>query len=169
MTETPADVLVHRLGKLADSGMLDGDYTSCALDIDQELQEKFVFIPVEEIEYAANEIEERKHYYKCGSGPEEATASKTANPNWAYNMAVNALALHRHLTDVEKKLADERPKPGHYLLQAPDATTYTRVTDDHRILVLQRMGGLVDMTESYLMVGKDHWKLTPIEDVEVLF
>lgn len=40
--EMPMDVLNNRLGKLRDSGILDGDNTAYAIDIDQELREKFL-------------------------------------------------------------------------------------------------------------------------------
>jgi hypothetical protein len=177
MAEMPVDVLLHRFGKLRDSGELNvSDYTAYALDIDAELQEKFQFITQEEIDAA--EVEDRGNYWKAGSGPEEVAVSKRANPNWAFNQAVNALRLYQHLTALEaaEKLEQERhanrPEPGGYQLQGPAGhTTFARVTDDRRVLVLQRDGGFVDMTESYDMLGQNPrgWRFTPIEQVEVLF
>ena len=81
--EMPFDVLNKRLGKIRDNGDIDFDNTAAALDIDEELQRKFVSIPYEEI--AAVEIEDTSRTnvhtsLQAGSGPETIRANPDDNP-----------------------------------------------------------------------------------------
>lgn len=154
--EMPVDVLTDRLGKLVDGGALHGDYTTIALNIDERLQEKFYFIPFEEINAVPIEHSKDGHSFYAGSGPETVRASKHDNPNWLYHTAVHALALWQHVARLQErtKLEQERPKipgPGVYLVtnRTSNFSFTAIVTEDKRIKVTSRdTGTLTDQTDS---------------------
>lgn len=152
--EMPVDVLTNRLGRLADDNVLQhNDYTALALDIDTELQEKFIFIPIEEID--AVEIEKTGEtrnllHFKAGGGPETIRARKDDNPFWLYHSAVNALAMLRFLQKEQARKAN-RPQPGVYQGHDDDGESYFAVivTEDRRVLVQQSDGGLEDLSADW--------------------
>jgi len=147
MAQTPMDLLVDRLGKIRDNGDIDFDHVAAAMDIDTELQQKFLSIPYEEISAVKIENSKDGHGYYAGSGPETVRAGKHDNPNWLYNTGVHALALWQHL-----KLEQERPRipePGVYLVttKASGHATTAIVTDDRRVVVPQTgLGTMADKT-----------------------
>lgn len=136
--EMPVDVLTHRLGKMVDYGVNIPDPTATAIDIDQELQEKFYFIPKEEVDAVPIEDTSRTNIHtslQAGSGPETIRANPDDNPSWLYNSAVHALAMMQHL-----KLEQERPRipePGVYLLHGGTTPVTVIVTEDRRVVVNQ--------------------------------
>lgn len=174
--EMPVDILTHRLGKIRDNGTIDFDQTAAALDIDSELQEKFLSIPYEEIDA----IEISQHGggpLAAGDGPEGCTASPSENPQWLYNHAMNALALWRKLVEDEKdaerlrkeqEMLDNRPDPGVYLAKADKsggARFTVIVTEDLRVMVpasLEAELGLKDHTQFWDDAARHYWVLKPV-------
>lgn len=169
--EMPMDVLNRRLGKIRDNGDIDFDNTAAALDIDMELQAKFLTIPFEELE--AVEIEETRGTYNAGSGQEHCGANESANPDWLYNHGINALALWWKLKNTQERQEQEqieaaklarRPKPGVYELWTGGEQHVVAVTADRRILALTAHHASRDFTEIFDgMDRKDRWKFTLIE------
>ena len=155
--EMPMDILNKRLGEIRDNGDIDFDNTSVAVDIDMELQSKFLFFPIEEIE--AVEIEGDRDNYHAGSGPEHCMATGSENPAWLYNHARNALALYWRLQqDAERAEAEQleaaklarRPEPGVYSLNTGRAEPYlVAVTAERRIIDLNRTGKCTDFTDTF--------------------
>ena len=147
--ETPLDVLTHRFGKMVDYGVSIPDPTAAAISVDEELQEKFYFIPKEEVDAVPiDKITNNLHAtLKAGDGPETIRANENDNPAWLYNSAVHALAMYQHL-----KLEQERPKipePGVYLVTtvASGHATTAIVTSDKRVVVPQTgLGTMADKT-----------------------
>lgn len=169
--EMPFDVLNHRLGKLRDSGLLEGDNTAIAIDIDQDLQRQFIFIPQEEID--AVEIQDRGEgaiqKWEAGSGPETIRAHHGDNPAWLYNSAVHALAMYQHLQKLEKEREAEaaklakRPEPGVYQGSNRGGNYFVViVTTDKRVLVPQTEGGADDYTKIW-DADPELWKLQRID------
>jgi hypothetical protein len=166
--EMPVDVLNKRLGKIRDNGDIDFDNTMAAVDIDSELQEKFIFFPIEELEQLIkDELEEGRERFVLGSGPEHCAASVGENPQWLYNHARNALALYWKLTEDQKQAEYEaeklerRPEPGMYQGKAAEYMAVL-VTDDRRVLVQQKGGGFADLSPTWDAGGKDSWNLQRI-------
>jgi hypothetical protein len=174
--EMPIDILTHRFGKIVDSGSFVSDYTALAIGIDEELQEKFISIPYEEI--VAVEIEDTSKTnihtsLQAGSGPETIRANPDDNPAWLYNSAVHALAMWQHLSRLQEHKAEEdklakRPEPGVYEahLANEDDDYFTVVVDEKRRLwVPQSSGGMLDMSSMYdLALGQcNHWALQRID------
>lgn len=177
--EMPVDILNQRLGKIRDNGDIDFDNTDAAVSIDQELQSKFLFFPIEELEAAAVEIDDddRGRFY-LGSGPEHCAASTGENPNWLLNHAKNALALYWKLKENERLEAEQarieanrqiiinrRPAPGVYMLNTGGEVHLTVVTADRNIFFGQRgqhetlnVTGIFDGLEN-----KSVWVFTPIQ------
>jgi hypothetical protein len=171
--EMPMDVLNKRLGQIRDNGDIDFDNTAAAIDIDSELQEKFLFFPMEEIE--AVEIEEDRGQLHAGAGPEHCVAGPDENPNWLYNHAMNALALWWRLKNDQEKAEQEkaeqeqleaakvarRPEPGVYQGRNVAGRYFTTiVTDDRRVMVQQASGGLTDNTS---MWDQDPWLVRRVD------
>jgi hypothetical protein len=103
LMEMPVDILNRHMLEIENAGAnIDG--LQCALDADKELQRKFIFIPIEEIEKV--EITAGNGGLTAGSGPEGCTAQHSENPNWLYNHAVNALALMRYLQKLQAPVTD---------------------------------------------------------------
>jgi hypothetical protein len=151
MPEMPVDILNKELGAIRDNGDIDFDNTMAAVNIDTVLQEKFLFIPLEEID--AIEIE-HTNLLSAGSGPENCQAGENENPNWLYNHAMNALALHFRIkaTQEAKQAAiAKRPVPGVYHARHSGARHYFAiiVTADRSIMVPMEDGELCDQTEDY--------------------
>lgn len=169
--EMPVDVLNKRLGKIRDNGNIDFDNTAAAVDIDSELQEKFLFFPMEEIE--AVEIEEDRGRLHAGSGPEHCAAQFDENPAWLYNHAINALALWwkikqeqeaqvRRLQEEQERLAviARRPGPGVYFTRGSGSLAFTAiVTGDRRVIVPMQDGSMLDQSELY---DAQRWNMLPI-------
>lgn len=165
--EMPVDILNQRLGKIRDNGDIDFDNTAAAVDIDSELQEKFLFFPIEELEELEEQIEFQREVYYLGQGHGYTAVSKDVDLKELYQRAENTLALYRHL----KKLADEkeqekleaeklakRPEPGLYRAKTGRSTWFTLiVTEDRRIMVPQQLtGNSMDFTDEY-DEGKVNW------------
>jgi hypothetical protein len=153
----PVDVLNHRLGKIRDNGDIDFDNTMAAVDIDSELQEKFLFFPIEELEQLIrDELEEGRDRFVLGSGPEHCAASIHENPQWLLNHARNALALYwklmedQKLAEHEAEKLERRPEPGVYQGTHTGNKHFTvLVTEDRRVLVGQSTGGFDDYTTQW--------------------
>ena len=169
--EMPFDVLNRRLGRLRDSGLLEGDNTAIAIDIDQDLQRQFIFIPQEEID--AVEIVPLKNdmhsNLRAGSGPETIRANLADNPAWLYNSAVHALAMYQHLKKLQEQEALEaaklakRPEPGVYQGSNRGGNYFVViVTTDKRVLVPQTEGGADDYTKIW-DADPELWKLQRID------
>lgn len=169
--EMPMDILNKRLGKIRDNGDIDFDNTAAAVDIDTELQSKFLFFPIEEIE--AVEIEENRGHLYAGSGPEHCAAAEADNPNWLYNHAVHALALYWHLKKVQDAAADAekaeaqklaaRPEPGVYQGNGGIHYFTVIVTADRRVLVGQKLGGYEDQSDLYDRMQAGFWNLQRVD------
>lgn len=163
MPDMPFDILNQRLGKLRDSGLLEGDNTALAMDIDTELQEKFIFFPIAELDALIKDIREPESgTFHLGDGPEKCSAQSSENPNWLYNHAENALALWWHLKRKAEKLA-QRPEPGIYRGKYIKSWFTVIVTEDRRIMIPQQMSSRVmDCTDDYDNRGHAVWKLQRI-------
>jgi hypothetical protein len=166
--EMPMDVLNKRLGQIRDNGDIDFDNTMAAVDIDSELQEKFIFIPQEEID--AVEIKDSKdgHGFYAGSGPEVIQAGEHDNPAWLYNSAVHALALWWKMTQDARKdetRAALRPAPGVYELWTGGERLTAIVTADRRIICPTHGNSVMsDFTDIFDgLETKTAWVFTPIE------
>lgn len=168
--EMPFDVLNHRLGKIRDNGDIDFDNTAAALDIDMELQAKYLFFPIEELE-AAEIREVHSGTFHIGDGPEKCSAQGGENPAWLYNHALNALALYWHLKRREELEEEQRkieavwakrPEPGLYQGRAAQCFTVI-VTEDRRVLVQMDQGGLRDATEDWDTGSNQIWRLQRID------
>lgn len=178
--EMPVDILKFRLGGIRDNGDIDFDHTAAALEMDEELQEKFLFVPFKELE--AIEIEENRGQLNAGSGPEHCAAGENENPNWLYNHGINALALWWRIkqrqeaeaalaaAEKRRKEADERkvaqrPAPGVYTLHTGGELHTAIVTADRRILCPRhRHDAMNDFTDIYDgLENKSRWTFTPIE------
>lgn len=168
--EMPFDILNQRLGKIRDNGDIDFDNTATAMDIDQELQDKFVFFPFEELE--AVEIENDREVLHAGSGPEHCSATSASNPTWLYNHAMNALALWWRLKrDQEREEAKQatlaklarRPQPGVYQAFAHLNYFTVIVPDDRRVLVSMTNGGLRDASQEWDAYENGPWALQRID------
>jgi hypothetical protein len=164
--EMPMDVLNKRLGQIRDNGDIDFDNTMAAVDIDSELQEKFLFIPFEELE--AVEIEQNRDELHAGSGPEHCMAGPGDNPNWLYNHGINALALWWKMTQDARKdetRAALRPAPGVYELWTGGERLTAIVTADRRIICPTHGNSVMsDFTDIFDgLETKTAWVFTPIE------
>lgn len=153
MPEMPIDILTERFGRLVDNSQLDvSDYASLAMDIDTELQQKFLSIPLAEID--AIEIEDNRGQFHAGSGPEHCKADDFENPNWLYNHAMNALALYfRIKSEQERREAkmNLRPEPGVYSAKHPGSRQAFAVivTADREVIVPMEQGDLCDQSDIY--------------------
>lgn len=173
--EMPIDIIKKhtdiRSGLVGPDGLTDGQR---ALNIDLELQRKFLHIPFEDIDTV--EIVKDGDSLVAGSGPEGCYSQPAENPTWLYNHAVNALALWRKLDAMQKeeaaaeererkrreKLA-QRPQPGVYLGTSLIGQAFTViVTEDRRVVVVQSEGDPLDMTETWDKLGQQKWMLRPI-------
>ena len=103
MTEMPFDVINNFMHTAFDEALDRDQATDRAMDLDQELQSKFLFFNIAE-EIAGAEIHAHGNgTLRAGSGQEVCTATGTENPNWLYNHAVNALALWWALKERQDK------------------------------------------------------------------
>lgn len=168
MTDMPIDILNRRLGQIRDNGDIDFDNTAIALDIDTELQEKFIIIPladIDEVEIDDNP-DNTRFKYQAGSGPEAIRAMDGDNPNWLYNSALHALAMYRHLEQRQK--LEQRPEPGVYQGKASAGYFAVIVTADQRVLVQQEQGGYRDVTESWdLHLKRSGLQIWPLQRVDI--
>lgn len=145
--ESPVDVLIERLSKLADNGTFGSefDYTALARDLGEQLAERFAFIGDDEINAVAIDVDEGRGYQlEAGTGPETIRGNPDDNPMWLYNSAVNALAMFRHLNRLEqqRRRLKRRPAPGLYdVVQANGNHFHMLVTADQQMLGLHP-GGL---------------------------
>jgi hypothetical protein len=108
--EMPVDVLNKRLGNIRDNGDIDFDNTMTAIDIDEELQEKFLFFPFEEIR-AVQIHDDGDGKFHIGDGPERCSARAHENPNWLYNHALHALAMWQHLLNIQSTTTAQEDSP----------------------------------------------------------
>lgn len=165
--EMPVDVLTHRLGKIRDNGTIDFDQTAAALDIDSELQEKFLSIPYEEIDRI--EIEDERGQLTVGSGPEHCAANTSENPEWLYNHALNALALWRKLLkdqeeqEERERIMARRPQPGIYQANGGTDNFIIIVTEDQRLIVPQTVGEPIDGTDIWDRTTHATWQLRRLD------
>ena len=179
--EMPVDILNKELGAIRDNGDIDFDNTMAAVNIDEKLQEKFLFFPLEEIE--AVEIEESRGRLHAGSGPEHCNAGEHENPAWLYNHAINALALYwrikkdqedreklaKELAEAEaerqRRILIQRPIPGVYSLWTQGEHHTVIVTADRRILAPRaKSEEMIDFTDIYdELENKSRWTFTKIE------
>ncbi|QWY82792.1 hypothetical protein PP641_gp052 [Arthrobacter phage SilentRX] len=172
--EMPVDIIKKhtdiRSGLVGPDGLTDGQR---ALNIDLELQRKFLFFPIEELEAEGAAIEDDRGVLHAGTGPEHCQARPGENPNWLLNHARNALTLYWHLKKLEEAEAEQaaeqakinqRPKPGVYDLWTGGEQHVAVVTADRRILFLTSKTGTKDFTEVFDgMENKSRWKFTLIE------
>ncbi|ALY10584.1 hypothetical protein FDH86_gp049 [Arthrobacter phage Tank] len=105
MADMPFDSILDHFANGFDDKLDPDQAQSHAIDLDQELQSKFLFFNIEE-EVDSIEIFDRGEgaiqHLGAGSGPEECTAAHGDNPNWLWNHALNAMALARHLEKAQK-------------------------------------------------------------------
>lgn len=179
--EMPVDVITRHVNQYDMAGA-NIDPTDCALDLDQELQRKFLSIPFEELE--AVDIKESRdgHGYYAGDGPELCKAGEHENPNWLYNHGINALALWWRIkrdqeaakalavaeeaeAEKQRRLLIHRPVPGVYMLNTGGEVHLTVVDADRRIFFGTNRGdGTHDVTDIYDgLENKSRWVFTHIE------
>lgn len=170
--EMPVDVLNKELGAIRDNGDIDFDNTMAAVNIDTQLQGKFLFFPIEELEQLIKEeLEEDRDRFVLGSGPEHCAASAGENPNWLYNHARNALALYwklmedQKLAEYEAEKLERRPAPGVYTLNTGGERHTAIVTADRRILCPRHRSDVInDFTDIFDgLDNKSDWVFSPIE------
>lgn len=165
--EMPVDILNQRLGKIRDNGDIDFDNTAAAVDIDSELQEKFLFFPIEELEALEEQIEFSRDVYYLGQNHGYAVVHEDAPLTELYQRAENTLALYWHLKrKAEEKEAEEaekmaklakRPLPGVYRARSGVSWFTMIVTEDRRILIPQQLSDRhTDFTDDYDN-GKVNW------------
>jgi hypothetical protein len=143
------DVLNRRLGQIRDNGDIDFDNTAAAIDIDQELQEKFLFFPDVELSEIAEAIEEDRGRFVLGQGDAHLSVSDQISAADAYTLAENAAAIywevHRR-SEMEQARRAKRPAPGLYTM----GRIIIGVTADRRIMVQQSgTATFADRTEMY--------------------
>lgn len=163
--EMPIDIIKKhtdiRSGLVGPDGLTDGQR---ALNIDLELQRKFLHIPFEDIDTV--EIVKDRDSLVAGSGPEGCYSQPAENPTWLYNHAVNALALWRHLTKLEEERKERerlalRPQPGVYHTRGSGSLAFTAiVTEDRRVIVPMEDGVLLDQSALHDAQG---WNMRPID------
>lgn len=100
--EMPIDIIKAHIERvLAAKWLPDGAPSAAELatGLDTELQAKFAFIPMEEIEAVTvtRRIKHGTRFLSAGSGPLEASCGVHSNPSLLHNRAVNELALARSL------------------------------------------------------------------------
>lgn len=172
--EMPFDVLNHRLGKIRDNGDPDFDNTAAALDIDVELQSKFLFFPFAELDALDEQIEEGNGRYYLGQNAGYVHCGPEDDPDDLQVKAENLLALRqRLLRDRESKAKAAklaaRPAPGIYHLNTKGPSTYiVAVTADRRILNLPAAFSphptTSDFTDTFDgLLDKALWTFTLIE------
>ena len=172
--EMPFDILNARLGKIRDNGDIDFDNTAAAIDIDQELQSKFLFFPIAELEDLANEhIEEGRGMLSLGQGPGYVSCADDVEVGELFTRAENYLVMYWELkkraetaaiTAAKKKLA-RRPAPGVYRLHTGGESHTAIVTADQRILCPKhRHTEMHDFTDIFDgLENPGSWSFTPIE------
>jgi hypothetical protein len=171
--EMPIDIINKHLAKQP-AGLTDAQL---AMNIDLELQRKFVSIPYEEIVAVEIEDTSRTNIHtslQAGSGPETIRANPDDNPAWLYNSAVHALAMWQHLSRLgEQKLRiEKRPEPGVYEahLAGEDEDYFTVIVDEQRLMwVPQLPGGMLNMADDYdagLAGNGSRWVLQRINLVD---
>lgn len=166
--DMPFDLINRRLGAIRDNGDIDFDNTAAAVDLDMELQAKFLFFPFEEID--AIEVAESRDRIYAGVGEAYAACSVHTYPDELLRKAENLLALrHRILMNREEeaeaaKIA-ARPAPGIYALNTGGERHIAIVTADRRILTTRHMAQeLNDFTHIYDgLENKSRWTFTPVE------
>lgn len=176
--EMPMDILNKRLGQIRDNGDIDFDNTAAAVDIDSELQEKFLFFPIEELEADGAAIEDDRGVLHSGSGPEHCQARPGENPNWLLNHARNALTLYWHLKrreELEEEqreiehnrqiIINRRPEPGVYILNTGGEVHLAVVTAERNIFFGKR-GSHVTQDVTAIFDGLDEksaWTFTLVQ------
>lgn len=170
--ETPFDTINAGLGNLREKIKNDPEElfepTDEAIEIDMELQSKFLFFSIaeeiESVEYTTN-----GGALIAGDGPEQAQARFTENPDWVLRRAVNMMGLYWRLKQEQdaaelRLVRARRPAPGVY--EGKAARHFIAVvTEDRRILVQRTDGGFNDSTETYDAMDQDGdraWKLRRI-------
>jgi hypothetical protein len=163
----PFDAILDHFANGFDDKLDPDQAQNHAMDLDQELQSKFLFFNIEE-EVDSIEIEDRGegaiHRLGAGSGPEECTAGHGDIPNWLWNHALNAMALARHLEKVRReKWLKAMPNHGWHVATTDGEALVIYVSADQRIFsVGHRKGQLNDRTRAWLEGRLDHWKFRPI-------
>lgn len=159
--EMPFDVISNHLLNGFDEPLEPDNAREHAMDIDQELQKKFIFISMEEIDAIKIESSSYPHGLVAGSGPETIRATVGDNSNWLYNSAIHALAMYQHLKYLEERAKIEaeqaklarRPEPGVYLAHLEDEEDedyFTIIVDDKRLIwVPQVGGGMLNLADDY--------------------
>lgn len=171
--ETPFDTINAGLGNLREKIKNDPEElfepTDEAIEIDMELQSKFLFFSI------AEELENVVIYkvgdgvLVAGSGYDEARCGSDYSPARMLERAVNALAMYWRLKQKQdaaelRLVRARRPAPGVY--EGKAARHFIAVvTEDRRILVQRTDGGFNDSTETYDAMDQDGdraWKLRRI-------
>jgi len=152
--EMPVDILTHRFGKLVDNGdFAVSDYQAVAISIDEELQEKFVFVPDAELSEIAEQIEDHKGWLKIGQRPGYLCVDSGISVEDAWTLAENALAiwwLRKRDTELEAEKLAKRPEPGVYRGTYAGHKYFTViVTADQRVMVPQAAGGIDDYSAQW--------------------
>lgn len=138
--EMPIDILTSHLAN-EPSGLTDHQL---AMNIDLELQRKFVFFPDAELSEIAEGIDGFRNRLVLGQGPGYLNVDIDISVEDAYTLAQNALAIwwfKKRTAELdaeqEARLA-KRPAPGVYLTNNGAATFAVIVTEDQRVMVPQR-------------------------------
>jgi hypothetical protein len=165
MTEMPIDVIRDHLATSFDEPLDADQALEHAMDLDQELQQKFLSIPYGEIRRIEIQTHEDKAW--AGDGPERCSVREDENPNWLYNHAMNALALWLHLKETQEakeKLAriSKRPAHGWWLAKAPSGVIVPMWVSgaERRIFTPSHGSGeMAEWTEAYDKGELSGWAL----------
>jgi hypothetical protein len=161
--EMPVDILNRRLGDIRDNGDIDFDNTMTAVDIDTELQDKFVFFPLEELSEIAEQVDTSRERLYLGQGVGHLNVPSGISVEDAWTLAENALALwwlRKRDTELEQELLAKRPRPGVYTGNGGTFTVI--VTEDQRVIVPLIGGGTQDYTDIWDRTLHKSWKLNRI-------
>lgn len=169
--EMPMDILNKRLGKIRDNGDIDFDNTAAAIDIDSELQEKFLFFPIAELEDIAEGIEEARGNLYIGQGPGYVSCADDVEVGELFTRAEHYLVMYWEMKKRAEKAEQEaavlakRPEPGVYAGNGGDFTVI--VPEDRRVLVLMKDdGGTRNYSADYDHYLHKSWKLQRIDLTE---
>lgn len=143
MTEMPFDIINNHLGALAADGTLQCEPTDAAIAIDQVLQEKFLFFPLDELRERASQ-DTRNNLIDSARDQWDRNDQKAV-----FIAAEMLLAAWIKTKDEEALRATKRPKPGVYIHFAPWApAVMIHVTEARRVLALSGRS-LHDITRNW--------------------
>lgn len=155
MTDMPIDTITAHLNQPT-SGLTPHQQ---AINIDLDLQRKFIFFPVAELEELEEQIEVVRDVLHIGQGAGYVSCTEDADIDELYTRAENTLALWWHLKQHRDAL-ERRPEPGVYRARDVKSWFNVLVTEDRRVLVQQQFfGTLKDCSDMWDARGHKVWTM----------